>query len=90
MTRDEVDFELEGALLLLAKYRIPFRQPTPAHLKIGPINYFPSTGRVYRDGAACSAPGRGLSALERSLREAGLIPPLQAAKATRPQLQLVK
>jgi hypothetical protein len=71
MTRGAVDFELEGAFLLLAKYRIPFRQPTPAHLKVGPINFFPSTGRVYRDGSACSAPGRGLSALERSLREAG-------------------
>ena len=82
--REEVDFELEGALLLLAKYRIPFRQPTPAHLKVGPINYYPSTGRVHRDGSACSASGRGLSALERSLREAGLIPPLQrSAKAKR-------
>ena len=72
----DFDYQLEGALLLLSRYRPPYRQPTPTHLKIGPVNFYPSSGRVHCDGLPHAETGRGLDTLERCLRRIGALPPL--------------
>lgn len=46
---------------------IYFERPGPAHIKVGPYNFYPTTGRINRDGSKCLAE-RGLAAFARVLR----------------------
>lgn len=52
------------ALLWLLRNHIRFVRKTRHHLKIGPINYFPTTGRIVLDGHGPALPERGLAALQ--------------------------
>ena len=76
--RSDFDYQLEGALLLLSSYRLSYRQPTASHLKIGPVNFHPSSGRVHCDGLPQAETGRGLDELERCLRRIGMLPSLRS------------
>lgn len=40
-----------------------FTVHTPEHLKVGMVNYWPRSGRIYVDGAAHSLPRHGFAAL---------------------------
>lgn len=44
-----------------------FERPGPAHIKVGPYNFYPTTGRINRDGGRCLAE-RGLAAFAQVLR----------------------
>ena len=49
------------------------RRPSPYQLKLpGGINYWPSTGRIFIDGAPGPHPGRGQSELLKLLEEQNL------------------
>jgi hypothetical protein len=45
-----------------------FHQPSPNHLKIGPYNFYPGTGTIYRDGDRRSLPERGLKTFMQMIR----------------------
>jgi hypothetical protein len=43
-----------------------FHRPGPAHIKVGAYNFFPTTGRINRDGQKCLSE-RGLAAFAKAL-----------------------
>lgn len=43
---------------------VPYRQLTAHHLKIGVINFYPSTGTITVDGETTKRPDKGLVALK--------------------------
>jgi hypothetical protein len=52
-------------------FKIHFTEPNPNHLKINNINYWPSSGKVFIDGANACLPDRGIHALEALLGQRG-------------------
>ncbi len=54
---------------------VPFRRTSAYHIKIGHnVSYWPSTGRIYLDGASKRHPHHGLAALAAVLQEEGYRP----------------
>jgi hypothetical protein len=58
-------------IALLASFKVHFTEPNPNHLKINNINYWPSSGKVFIDGANACLPDRGIHALEALLGQRG-------------------
>ncbi len=54
--------EMWPAMHSLKARGIRFRVVSPHHIKIGEINYWPRTGRLYVDGDAGSTPNQTLAA----------------------------
>jgi hypothetical protein len=61
----------QGAKALRAR-RISFNAPDGYTLKIGPINFYPTTGKITLDTAPRKYPERGLPALLHLLQARGL------------------
>jgi hypothetical protein len=60
-----------ATLKLLREFKVHFTEPNPNHFKARDLNYWPSSGKIYIDGAPASLPDRGLQALEAELRARG-------------------
>ena len=57
-----VSAHMEAARDWLAKHRVPYEQKTPYHLKMGTVNFYPTTGKITIDGEPPYGP-KGLNAL---------------------------
>lgn len=67
-TRENGSTEMRNATDALLLRGIDFHQPSPNQLKIGPLNFYPRTGTIYRDGDRRSLPARGLRAFMQIVR----------------------
>ena len=62
---DKTNFPtIDAALAHLVQRGFPARPINQNQIKIGRINYYPTTGTVYRDGALRPLPRRGFASLE--------------------------
>ena len=59
--------EMHDAIEWFYEWGYPFTRPTDYQLKIGPFNFYPSTGTIHRDGDRQPHPDRGLAALKKLL-----------------------
>lgn len=55
--------EMWPAIHEMIARKIRFRVCSPGHIKIGAVNYWPSTGRIHIDGTIASLPQTGLTQL---------------------------
>lgn len=53
----------------LESHGVQYRQMTVHHLKIGAVNFYPSTGTITIDGEMMRYPARGLDALKTVLSD---------------------
>lgn len=53
---------IEAAKEWLDKHKVPYEQKTPYHLKMGAVNFYPTTGKITIDGEPPYG-HKGLSAL---------------------------
>jgi hypothetical protein len=60
-----------ATLKLLGEVKVHYTEPNPNHFKMRDLNYWPSSGKVFIDGARACLPDRGLHALEAALRDRG-------------------
>ena len=60
--------EMRNAMDALLLRGFDFHQPSPNHLKIGPYNFYPGTGTIYRDGDNRALPKRGLKTFMQMVR----------------------
>jgi len=58
---------VEAARYLLRNNRIPIRRPSHTQLKVGRLNFWPQSGKIYRDGDLKSLPEQGLAAFAQAL-----------------------
>jgi hypothetical protein len=61
--------EMREAIELLTSEGVHFSRPTQYQLKIGDLNFYPDTGRIFRDGECEAWEQRGLDAIVSSLRK---------------------
>ncbi|UYW33520.1 hypothetical protein [Methylorubrum extorquens] len=57
----------EAVRYLLRNNRTYIRRPSPTQLKVGDLNFWPKSGKIYRDGDPKSLPQQGLGAFARAL-----------------------
>lgn len=67
--------------------RVRYRQRTPHHIKIGPVNFWPGTSVIAIDGEEGRRPVHGLAGLQTTLVEQGL---LDASKQQSPEAVVVR
>lgn len=60
-----------ATLKLLREYKVLYTEPMSNHFKMRELNYWPSSGKIFIDGALVCLPDRGLQALETTLRARG-------------------
>jgi hypothetical protein len=72
MTAHQSQIELAEAWLRARN--VPFARVQPFQLKIGRVNFYPTTGVVVLDGEPRKRQQTGFTALEVALRETGLLP----------------
>lgn len=53
----------------LKSWRVEYKVKNSNHIKIGVVNYYPSTGTCYIDGMGASFKNRGLNFLKELLRK---------------------
>jgi len=58
-------------LRLLREYKVYYTEPNPNHFKMRDLNYWPSSGKIFVDGAQACLPDRGPHALEATIRARG-------------------
>jgi hypothetical protein len=75
--RDELPGTMAETCAALKAQHVPFKQLTGFHLKIGRINYYPSSGIAVLDGQKRS-PGQGFQNLLQILRANYVLRPLPA------------
>ncbi|MGH1570920.1 hypothetical protein ACRAWG_09880 [Methylobacterium sp. P31] len=57
----------EAVRYLLRNNRTYIRRPSPTQLKVGDLNFWPKSGKIFRDGDLKSLPEQGLVAFARAL-----------------------
>jgi hypothetical protein len=75
MPKPTLESAMAAAKTRLDELGIEYDRPAHTHLKIGSVNYYPSTGTVFVDGEAGRRPGRGPEVLETVLVELRLLQP---------------
>lgn len=55
-THEDCSIEMRNAMDALLLRGYDFHRPSPNHLKIGPYNFYPRTGTIFRDGDRRSLP----------------------------------
>jgi hypothetical protein len=60
--------EMREAIKLFLEYRLEASRPAHHHLKCGPLNYWPSTGKIYIDNRP-RIYGHGLAALRATIKK---------------------
>ena len=66
---------------MAAPRNIPFVKPDARQLKIGPINFYPTSDGIFVDQEPRKRKETGIEALEVVLREKGLLPAAEIASA---------
>lgn len=56
-----------ATLKLMREYKVYYTEPMSNHFKMRDLNYWPSSGKIFVDGAQACLPDRGLQALEAQL-----------------------
>lgn len=74
-----------ATLKLLREYKVYYTEPNPNHFKMRNLNYWPSSGKIFVDGAQSCLPDRGLQALEAELRRKGYQSSGPSTPALKPQ-----
>ena len=59
---------MRNAIEALIELGVKFSRPGSHHLKVGPLNFYPNTGRIYQDGDAKAWETHGLEAFIAHLR----------------------
>ncbi len=65
---------VDHAIGALQQAGVRFTKKTAFQIKIGPFNYYPVKGTIYRDGETEARETRGLDAFMNLLRKSGLAP----------------
>jgi hypothetical protein len=52
---------------------VPYRRPSPHHLKVGSVNFYPGKGTIFVDREAARRREIGLSGLQQVLAALGLL-----------------
>ena len=73
MPKPHLDRLMADARAHLDAIGVSYTCPSSFQLKIGPVSYYPTTGRVRVDGEPGARPGAGLAALEAVLVELQLL-----------------
>jgi hypothetical protein len=61
------DQNTQGTIDALNTAGVPFQRKTRYHFKVGPLNYYPTSGKIHIDGEQKARPEQGPSALIREL-----------------------
>jgi hypothetical protein len=86
MTRKQrSERERTATIALLRAYKVHYREPDDHQIKMGNLNYWPASGKIYEDRAPASLPAHGLQALEIELRNRGYRRSDPGAPAPAPQ-----
>jgi hypothetical protein len=67
------DDAMAEAKARLERRGVPYKCPSSHQIKIGDVNFYPSTGTIFIDGERAKRRETGLSALERLLKKRALI-----------------
>lgn len=70
--RNDPTKAMAEALAALSRAGVKFEKKTAFHIKVGPLNFWPSSGKIFRDGDLKKHQELGLPAFLRQLRKEGL------------------